>query len=161
MEDIPAYVLREGHGDCGMVTLLLLSLCRCAGIPARWQSGFMLHPGGWNLHDWGELYFEGIGWVPVDESFGIPPYAVRTAPLLGEWAPQGEPVLPMPEAEFFYLGGIDPYRMAVNSDYSGRLFPPKRHPRSETVDFQRGEVEWRGGNLYFDQWSYHMDIDYR
>jgi hypothetical protein len=22
------------------------------------------------------------------------------------------------------------------------------------VDSQRGEVEWRGGNLYFDQWDY-------
>jgi hypothetical protein len=22
------------------------------------------------------------------------------------------------------------------------------------VDSQRGEVEWAGGNLYFDQWDY-------
>jgi hypothetical protein len=22
------------------------------------------------------------------------------------------------------------------------------------VDLQRGEVEWRGGNLYFDEWDY-------
>ena len=36
----------------------------------------------------------------------------------------------------------------------------KKYPRSETVDFQRGDVEWEGGNLYFPQWSYHMDIDY-
>ena len=173
LEDIPDYVLREGHGDCGMVTLLFITLCRCSGIPARWQSGFMMHPSGWNLHDWGEVYFEGVGWVPVDESFGIPPYAVRTEPLLGEWAPMyegalagGDPaagdgrILPLPEAEFFYLGGIDPYRMVVNSDYSAPLYPRKKFPRSETVDFQRGEVEWAGGNLYFDQWDYHMDITY-
>jgi hypothetical protein len=25
------------------------------------------------------------------------------------------------------------------------------------VDSQRGEVEWRGGNLYFDQWDYGFD----
>jgi hypothetical protein len=25
------------------------------------------------------------------------------------------------------------------------------------VDSQRGEVEWRGGNLYFDKWDYHFD----
>lgn len=183
LEDIPAYVLQEGHGDCGMVTLLFITLCRCSGIPARWQSGFMMHPSGWNLHDWGEVYFEGAGWVPADESFGIPPYAVRTEPLLGEWAPMyegalaggsvaggsvasGDPaagdgrILPLPEAEFFYLGGIDPYRMVVNSDYSAPLYPRKKFPRSETVDFQRGEVEWAGGNLYFDQWDYHMDITY-
>ena len=161
LEDIPAYVLREGHGDCGMVTLLFITMCRCAGIPARWQSGFMMHPSGWNLHDWGEVYFEGAGWVPADQSFGIPPYAVRTEPLLGDRAPQGEPLLTLPEGEFFYLGGIDPYRMVVNSDYGGLLEPRKRYPRSETVDFQRGEVEWKGGNLYFDQWDYRMDIDYR
>jgi len=32
--------------------------------------------------------------------------------------------------------------------------PAKQHFRSETVDSQRGEAEWAGGNLYFDQWSY-------
>ena len=31
---------------------------------------------------------------------------------------------------------------------------PSSHPRSDTVDSQRGEVEWRGGNLYYDQWDY-------
>ncbi len=40
------------------------------------------------------------------------------------------------------------------------LFPAKTYPRSETVDFQRGEVEWEGGNVYFPQWSYDMEITY-
>ena len=35
--------------------------------------------------------------------------------------------------------------------------PAKRHFRSETVDSQRGEVEWSGGNLYFDQWDYSFE----
>ena len=81
--NIPMYVLESGHGDCGMVTLLFMTLCRYKGIPTRWQSGFMMHPSGWNLHDWAEVYFEGPGWVPVDESFGIPSYAVRRSPLMG------------------------------------------------------------------------------
>ena len=54
----------------------------------------------------------------------------------------------------FYLGGLDAYRIAFNDDYSQPFVPPKQHFRSETVDLQRGEVEWRGGNLYFDQWDY-------
>ena len=87
VENIPMYVLESGHGDCGMVTLLFMTLCRYKGIPTRWQSGFMMHPSGWNLHDWAEVYFEGPGWVPVDESFGIPSYAVRRSPLMGTWAP--------------------------------------------------------------------------
>ena len=50
------------------------------------------------------------------------------------------------------------FQFAVSTDMP--LHPAKRYPRSETVDFQRGEVEWRGGNLYFTQWSYDMQIEY-
>ena len=120
----------------------------------------MMHPRGWNLHDWGEVYFEGFGWIPVDQSFGIPPYAVRRAPKTGVWAEETEYKVDMPEMEYFYFGGIDCFRMYVNSDYGQPLYPRKQYPRSETVDFQRGEVEWKGGNLYFPKWDYHMDIQY-
>ena len=142
IENIPEYVLDNQHGDCGQVSLLFITLCRLNGIPAHFQSGFMMHPGAWNLHDWSEIYFEGIGWVPVDQSFGIPTYTEN------------------PEDEYFYLGGIEPWRMIVNSDYGMPLVPEKVYPRSETVDFQRGEVEWKGGNLYFPQWDYTMKIEY-
>ena len=63
---IPQYVVDEGHGDCGQVSLLYISLMRSLGVPARWESGWMLHPGEVNLHDWTEVYFEGVGWLPVD-----------------------------------------------------------------------------------------------
>ena len=142
IDNIPEYVLDNRHGDCGQVSLLLVTLCRLCGIPARFQSGFMMHPRTWNLHDWVEVYFEGIGWVPVDQSWGMPSFA-RNA---------GE--------EYFFLGGIDSWRMVVNTDYGMPLVPAKRYPRSETVDFQRGEVEWEGGNLYFTQWNYDMEIEY-
>jgi len=36
----------------------------------------------------------------------------------------------------------------------------KKFLRSEPYDFQRGEVEWKGGNLYFDKWDYDMKIEY-
>ena len=142
LENIPEYVLDNGHGDCGQVSLLFITLCRICGIPAHFQSGFMVHPNAWNLHDWGQVYFEGIGWVPVDQSFGIPTYA-RNA-----------------DEEWFFIGGIDSWRLIVNKDYGMSLFPEKKYPRSETVDFQRGEVEWEGGNLYFQHWNYDMDIEY-
>ena len=142
IENIPEYVLDNRHGDCGQVSLLFITLCRISGIPAHFQSGFMMHPRAWNLHDWAEVYFEGVGWVPVDQSFGMPAFA-RNA-----------------DEKFFFLGGIDSWRMIVNTDYGMPLVPEKKYPRSETVDFQRGEVEWEGGNLYFPQWSYHMEIDY-
>jgi len=139
--NIPSYVIENRSGDCGQVTLLLLTLCRYNGIPARWQSGWMLHPGEVNLHDWGELYFEGIGWVPVDQSFGRRHFSD-------------------PELDLFYLGGMDPYRLIVNDDYSTPLYPSKTWLRSETVDFQRGEMEWRGGNIYFNRWTRKMEVEY-
>ena len=46
----------------------------------------------------------------------------------------------------------------MNSDFGRPLVPPKDDFRSETVDFQRGEVECEGKNLYFDKWSYKMRI---
>jgi transglutaminase-like putative cysteine protease len=140
IENIPEYVVENGHGDCGQVTLLFVTLCRICGIPAHFQSGFVVHPDWWNLHDWGQVYFEPYGWVPVDQSFGIRDYADSEA-----------------ERDYF-LGGVDSWRMIVNSDYGMPLYPKKIYPRSETVDFQRGEVEWSGGNLYFPTWNYSMEM---
>lgn len=142
IENISDYCLTRKHGDCGIKTLLFMTLCRYNGIPTKWQSGWMLHPGEVNLHDWCEVYFEGYGWVPVDQSFGL----VES---------ENE------DEKYFFLGSIDPYHLIVNDDYSKELFPSKTFPRSETVDFQRGELEWRGGNLYFDKWNYHMDVEYK
>ncbi|MDR1553964.1 MAG: transglutaminase domain-containing protein [Prevotellaceae bacterium] len=141
MANIPEYVIENNHGDCGMVGLLYITLCRYNGIPAKWQSGFMLHPGDVNLHDWAETYFEGIGWVPVDPSFIRRSFADK-------------------DVNAFYSNGIDAYRWIVNDDYSQEFSPAKKYPRSETVDFQRGEVEWSGGNLYFNKWKWNIDVEY-
>lgn len=141
IQNISDYCLSTGHGDCGIKTLAFITLARYNGIPARWESGLMLHPGNWNLHDWGEAYFEGIGWVPVDQSFGL----VNSEDENVHW---------------FFFGGNDAYHFIVNSDYGQPLYPAKFFPRSETIDFQRGEVEWKGGNIYFDKWDYHFDVEY-
>ena len=141
--NIPEYVLENHKGDCGQVALLLITMLRYKGVPARWQSGWMTHPGEVNLHDWAEVYFEGTGWIPVDISFG-----------------RGGRIPIEPGREFF-MSGIDSYRLYVNSDFSDEFYPPKKFPRSETIDFQRGEVESEQWNLYFDRWNYKMDFIYR
>ena len=142
ISNISDYTLHAGHGDCGEQTLLLLALLRLNGIPARWQSGWMFSEGKYNnIHDWGQVYFAPYGWVPVDVTFG------QLEPRPGD----------DPRLRWFYLGGLDAYRIAFNDDYSRPFVPAKQFPRSETVDSQRGEVEWRGGNLYFDQWDYDFD----
>src|SRR5574341_659019 len=84
------------------------------------------------------LHLAPYGWVPMDVTTG----RMR----------DGDPAI-----QKFYLGSLDAYRIAFNDDYSQPLFPAKQHFRSETVDSQRGEVEWRGGNLYFDRWKYKFE----
>ena len=129
---IPEYVLDNHKGDCGQVTLLMITMARCAGIPARWQSGLMFHPRNTNMHDWGEVYYEGVGWVPVDTSFG------RHNDVLDETG----------VGEKFFNSGIDSYRMIANSDYSRDFSPSKRYGRNDTVDSQCGEVETQRGMLF-------------
>ena len=70
LANIPQYVLDNGHGDCGQVGLLYITLVRSLGIPARWESGWVINPGDEGWHDWAETYYEGVGWVPTDPSFG-------------------------------------------------------------------------------------------
>lgn len=142
IENISDYCISRMHGDCGIKTLLFMTLCRYNGIPAKWQSGWMLHPDEVNLHDWSEIYLEGYGWVPVDQSFGL---------IESE----------EDDEKYFFLGSTDAYHLITNDDYSRPLFPAKIFPRSETLDFQRGELEWRGGNLYFDKWNYKMEVQYK
>jgi len=138
---IPEYVIKHKRGDCGMQTFLLMSMLRYKGIPVRWQSGWMVPPGAENLHDWCEVYYEGTGWVPLDISYGLQHSEDR-------------------KIREFFITGIDAYRLIINDGVAGELFPEKTHLRSEPYDFQRGEVEWSGGNLYFDKWDYTMQIEY-
>lgn len=139
ISNISDYALHAGHADCGQQTLLLMTLLRLNGIPARWQSGWIFSDGAYNnMHDWGWLYLAPYGWVPMDVTFGR--------------LNSGDPAL-----DAFYLGSFDAYRVAFNDDYSQPFVPAKQHFRSETVDLQRGEVEWRGGNLYFDRWDYDFE----
>lgn len=143
IKNIPEYAIENKKGDCGQVALLLIAMLRYKDIPTRWQSGWMMHPGEVNLHDWAEYYIKGAGWIPIDVSFGR----------------ADNENSPLPRR--FFLSGIDSYRLYINNDYSGSFFPKKKYPRSETVDFQRGEVETDSGNLYFDKWNYNMQVEYR
>ena len=141
IRNIGDYALHAGHADCGQQTLLLMTLLRMNGIPARWQSGWLYSEGEYsNMHDWGWLYLEPWGWLPMDVTFGK--------------LQSGDPSI-----DGFYLGGLDAYRIAFNDDYGTPFDPPKRFERSETVDSQRGEVEWRGGNLYYDRWDYEFEAE--
>lgn len=59
-------VIKKYEGDCGQYSALFITLCRSVGIPARQQSGFMLDAKQIGYHVWSEVYFKGIGWIPMD-----------------------------------------------------------------------------------------------
>ena len=92
------------------------------------------------MHDWAEIYVEPWGWLPVDAS-------------------NGRQKSDDPAIRDFYFGHTDSYRLIVNLDYGSELSPPKQTFRSEPLDFQRGEVELDGNNLYFDAWEYDIKFD--
>jgi transglutaminase-like putative cysteine protease len=132
--------LAARRGDCGVQGMTFITLCRAAGVPARWQSGWQTKPGDWNMHDWSEIYIEPWGWLPVDASYGVREHAD-------------------PRVRDFFCGHMDPYRLIVNLDYARELQPPKTSFRSEPNDFQRGEIEIDGHNLYFDEWDYKFRVE--
>ena len=139
--NLSEYPIMNLHGDCGIQTMLFITLCRYNGIPARWQSGWIFEPGDYDsMHDWGMIYFEPYGWLPMDVTYGT---------LITD----------NDELKWFNLHGMDNGRLIFNDNISCDFYPQKIYPRSETVDSQRGEVEWRGGNLYFDQWDYEIKYD--
>jgi len=132
--------LQSRRGDCGVMTMLFITMCRIAGIPARWQSGFQTLPDEHDMHDWAEFYVAPFGWLPADLSYG--------------YQPCDEPV----DARIhdFYFGHLDSYRLVVNRDFGRQLSPRKSLLRSEPLDFQRGEIELADRNLYFPHWSWNM-----
>jgi transglutaminase-like putative cysteine protease len=140
---IPSFVkkgLAARRGDCGIQNTVFVTMCRYAGIPARWQSGFETKPGKWGMHDWAEIYIAPWGWLPADASYGVQQSSD-------------------PRVADFYLGHQDSYRMIVNLDWGRDFIPAKTSFRSEPADFQRGEVEVDGRNLYFSEWEYDTSLE--
>ncbi|HZZ44337.1 MAG TPA: transglutaminase domain-containing protein [Tepidisphaeraceae bacterium] len=138
---IPSYaqkIIMCKKGDCGIQATLFITMCRAAGVPARWQSGWESKVVGNSQHDWAEFYVAPWGWLPADQSYGLQP---STDPKVRE----------------FYIGHQDAYRMIVNLDWGQPLQPPVKSLRSDPSDFQRGEVEIDGKNIYYDKWDYNIE----
>jgi transglutaminase-like putative cysteine protease len=136
---VRGFTLRRG--DCGVQNTVFVTMCRIAGIPARWQSGFETRPvTGIGMHDWAEIHVAPWGWLPADASYGVQPSAD-------------------PRVADFFCGGCDSYRLIVNLDWGHDLCPPFPGLRSEPADFQRGEVAVDGRPLYFDAWSSRTTVE--
>ncbi|MFH0794214.1 MAG: transglutaminase-like domain-containing protein [bacterium] len=141
--------LLNGYGDCGQEALLFMTLCRLNGIPVRWQTGWMIYDNLTNLHDWTFIYLEPYGWIPVDPYMAV----MANHEMDGFSREDRRTVID------FYFGNLDNHRWTINLDHSVSLTPPKLDFASDTVDFQRGELEADGKNLYFDKWDYSLKVE--
>ncbi len=118
------YAALNQKGDCGIQALLFITLCRIAGIPARWQSGLYTPADGIGNHDWAQFYVEPYGWLFCDCSFGG---SAWRSGCMERWN--------------FYFGNLDPYRMVANDCYQQPFNPSKQHMRIDPYDNQCGECE--------------------
>lgn len=127
---IPEYVATGWKGDCGFQALLFITMCRVAGVPARWQSGLYATPLSVGSHDWAQFYVAPYGWLFADCSFGGS--AFRAGAM---------------ERREFYFGNLDPFRMPAVSQFQQPFYPPMRWTRNDPYDNQRGEAEYEDRSL--------------
>ena len=126
-ESIAENCARSRRGDCGIMALTFITLCRIAGIPARWESGFAVAPGDAGCHDWARFYVAPKGWMYADCSYGA------------SMARRGDEVL-----RRHYFGSLDTGRMVANSAFEAPFDPPMLGFRSDPYDNQSGEMEADG-----------------
>ena len=72
--NVAPVVLKRGTGSCSEYTFSFISLCRAAGIPARYVGSIVVRGDDASLddvfHRWPEIYLPNYGWVPIDPQGG-------------------------------------------------------------------------------------------
>ena len=135
LENIAETCARSYTGDCGVFALLFITLCRCAGIPACWQSGLTAEPDFCGGHDWTRFYVAPHGWMFADPSYGTG--AVR---------------LEKEERRKYYFGNLDPFRMVANSEFMAPFTVDKDQWRADPYDNQVGEMETADRGLCYEEY---------
>ena len=141
LDSIAENCARSFTGDCGVFALLFITMCRCAGIPAEWQSGFAAEPEFVGGHDWARFYAEPFGWLFADPSFGISSNRNENE-----------------ERRMFYFGNLDPYRMVANRAFQAPFTVDKRYFRTDPYDNQYGEIETEDRGLRYDEYKRKAEI---
>ncbi|WP_312942392.1 transglutaminase domain-containing protein [Oscillibacter sp.] len=141
LENIAENCARSLVGDCGVMALLFITLCRCAGVPARWESGWKAEPDFCGAHDWVQFYIYGYGWLYADPSFGAG--AVRE----GNEARRR-----------FYFGNLDIYRMTANTAFQAPFDVRQDHWRADPYDNQVGEMELTARGLRYEEFERTKEI---
>ncbi len=58
-------VIRDLKGTCVSYAMLTATMCKAAGIPARYLMGYVYVDGAWGGHAWAEVNIKGQ-WIPID-----------------------------------------------------------------------------------------------
>lgn len=129
LDDIADSCAKSLRGDCGVFALTFITMCRIAGIPARWQSGLYVASDHVGPHDWAQFYTQEYGWLWADCSFG------SSARRTGDES-----------RRLHHFGNLDPWRMVANAAFQAELTPASDGVRWDPFDNQMGEasVEGRG-----------------
>lgn len=133
-ENITDNCARSRRGDCGVMAATFIVLCRIVGIPAQWQSGFMVRPEEAGCHDWAMFYIAPKGWMYADCSAGA------------SMARAGNEKMRQ-----HYFGNLDTGRMVANRALCAPFDPPMCSFRADPCDNQVGEIEADGTGLYGEQ----------
>lgn len=139
--NIPEWCLTGGKGDCGVMALTFIALCRAVGIPARWQSGLYGRPGWIGNHDWAQYYVAPYGWLFADCSFGGSAWRTGAS-----------------ERWNFYRSHLDPFRIPFASEFQADFEPAAPGLRSDPYDNQSGEAFWGDRGLTHHQWEQWDEI---
>lgn len=85
--NVAPVVLRRGTGSCSEYAFSFISLCRAAGLPARYVGALVVRGDDASLdeyfHRWPEIYLPGYGWIPIDPQGGDKPSARDQATNIG------------------------------------------------------------------------------
>ena len=65
--------LAAGRGVCQDFAHVMISLCRAAGLPARYISGYLATQRAAGTHAWTEVFIPSAGWVAVDPTHNSQP----------------------------------------------------------------------------------------
>jgi len=85
--DVAPKVLERGSGSCSEYSFVFISMCRAAGLPARYVGSLVVRKDDASYddvyHRWVEVFLPPYGWVPVDPSRGDKPTQAERADSFG------------------------------------------------------------------------------
>ena len=148
------WVYNNKIGDCSEFTHLFSALCRAAGIPTMFVSGYGYNPQkGSNLaahgHAWAFIYLPGVGWTPMDLIWQRPQgefamlsddHIIRSTSYGPDLVSSGEIHIPSNKVAYNYVHGQDPNINFVSTEQIVREVAVE--PQLSTAASMEGDI-WK------------------